>query len=83
MNEPTHNMHSLFTQLGEPNDELSIRRFIAAHRPLAGDVLLYDAPFWTEAQKQFLQEALASDSDWALVADELSTALRADCPPAQ
>lgn len=83
MNEPLHTMHNLFIQLGEPNDEMSIRRFIANHRPLAGDVPLHEAPFWTDAQSQFLQEALDSDSDWAIVADELNTALRADCPPVQ
>jgi hypothetical protein len=78
MEEFPHNMHNLFLQLGEPNDEESIRRFIAEHRSLPGDVPLHLAPFWSDAQAQFLQEAVTSDADWAVVVDELSVSLRAD-----
>lgn len=77
MDNSIHNMTNLFSQLGEPNDEASIRRFIGAHRPLAGDVPLHEAPFWSAAQAQFLREAIASDADWAVVVDELDVSLRA------
>ena len=77
MEENMHSMSTLFTQLGEPDDAALITRFIGTHRPLAGDVRLPEAPFWNEAQAQFLREAIASDADWAVVVDELSASLRA------
>jgi hypothetical protein len=76
MNPPTHNFHELFAQLGLPDDAAHIRQFIAANKGLTGAVGLADAPFWSPAQAAFLCEALQEDSDWAEVADQLSTALR-------
>jgi hypothetical protein len=76
MNKPIHHFHDLFAQLGLPHDDAHIRQFLAAHKPLAGDIALAEAPFWTPAQATFLYEALRDDSDWAEVADQLSTALR-------
>lgn len=77
MDTPSHQFHELFAQLGLPADAQSIAEFLAAHAPLAGQVLLPDAPFWTPAQAAFLREALLQDSDWAELADQLSEALRA------
>ena len=76
MNKPIQHFHDLFAQLGLPDDDVHIRQFLAAHKPLAGDIKLADAPFWTPAQAAFLHEALQDDSDWAEVADQLNTALR-------
>lgn len=76
MDTPFHHFSELFAQLGLANDAAAIERFIAEHAPLAGDVRLEDAPFWTAAQAQFLREAMGEDSDWAELADQLSTALR-------
>jgi hypothetical protein len=76
MNKPIQHFHDLFAQLGLPDDDAHIRQFLVAHKPLAGDIKLADAPFWTPAQAAFLQEALQDDSDWAEVADQLNTALR-------
>ena len=50
MDASTHAFHNLFEQLGLPNDDVSIRRFIETHSPLADDIYLADAPFWTPAQ---------------------------------
>ena len=76
MDKPIHHFCELFAQLGLPSDEHGIRQFIAAHTPLAADVKLPDAPFWTSAQAAFLCEALLQDSDWALLVDQLSETLR-------
>jgi Protein of unknown function (DUF2789) len=57
-------------------DDAAIRRFLAAHYPLANSVKLAEAPFWTAAQKTFLREACVQDADWALLVDQLSAALR-------
>lgn len=76
MNSSIHHFSDLFAQLGLPSDAQNIRQFIAAHSPLAAGVKLPDAPFWTPAQAAFLCDALRQDSDWAMLADQLSQALR-------
>ena len=77
MERPIHNLNNLFAQLGCPNDDAAIRQFINRHRPLAGNVLLHEAPFWSPAQAAFLRESLLDDADWAEVVDELNADLRA------
>jgi hypothetical protein len=76
MNKPNHHFHDLFAQLGLPSSAQGIQQFIAAHSPLAADVKLAQAPFWTPAQATFLHEAVLDDSDWAELADQLNNALR-------
>jgi Protein of unknown function (DUF2789) len=70
-----HRFSELFAQLGLDTDLGSIRSFIACHAPLAGDVRLEDAPFWTPAQARLLRESLTVDADWAEVVDRLNLAL--------
>ena len=53
MERPVHRLSALFAQLGQPNDEKSIAQFIDSHRPLAADVRLHEATFWTPAQAAF------------------------------
>ncbi|WP_028454898.1 DUF2789 domain-containing protein [Chitinilyticum litopenaei] len=65
---------TLFAQLGLPNRPGDIQAFIASH-PLAADIPLAEAPFWTPAQAGFLREALASDGEWAELVDELAMLL--------
>ena len=43
----------------------------------------WHAPFWNDAQRQFLREELREDADWAIVVDELSEALHADAVKAR
>lgn len=76
MDKPAHRFGELFAQLGLPSDEPGIARFLSTHTPLAGEIKLPDAPFWTPAQAAFLREALLQDSDWAELVDQLSEALR-------
>ena len=71
-----HDMRSLFAQLGLPSDDSAIDAYIAAHRPLAPDLDLADAPFWSEAQAEFLREELLVDADWASAIDDLNASLR-------
>ncbi|QCB48430.1 DUF2789 domain-containing protein [Hydrogenophaga sp. PAMC20947] len=83
MQDAHHHFSDLFAQLGLPNDPQGITQFLTQHAPLAGDVRLPDAPFWSPAQAAFLTEALLLDSDWAELADQLSEALRGqETPPA-
>ena len=75
MNLTHHSVADLFAQLGLPNEEAEIQAFVAAHRPLPGDVRLADAPFWTEAQARFLRDEIREDADWAEVVDQLNLML--------
>lgn len=75
MEGTVHNLSSLFAQLGEPNDEASIARFIETHGPLPADQRFHEAPFWTPSQASFLCESLLHDADWAAAADELNMKL--------
>lgn len=71
-----HTLNSLFKQLGLPSEDASIERFIASHRPLDNSIALYRAPFWTDAQRNFLKEEIIEDADWAAVIDDLNGRLR-------
>jgi hypothetical protein len=77
MDLSTHTLHGLFAQLGLPNSEADVQRFIATHRPLDEEIRLADAPFWTPAQAQFLREEFTEDADWIEIVDQLNLALRA------
>jgi hypothetical protein len=76
MDQPLHHFSDLFAQLGLPNDESGIRRFLSTHSPLDEAVPLPNASFWSPAQATFLRESLLEDSDWAELVDQLSEALR-------
>jgi len=76
MESPIHRFHDLFAQLGLPNQPHEIRQFLTEHCPVAPDIELPNAPFWTPAQASFLREALEQDSDWSELADQLNEALR-------
>lgn len=76
MESAIHRFHDLFAQLGLPNQPQEIRQFLTAHRPLAPDIELPNAQFWTPAQASFLREVLEQDSNWSELADQLSEALR-------
>lgn len=71
-----HSMTDLFAQLGLPCEPGQIQAFIAQHRPLADDVRLADAPFWTPAQAAFIREQRQLDADWSQQIDALSVSLR-------
>ena len=76
MDTSIHTMQTLFCQLGMAGDEQQINAFIEKHRPLPPDIALSEADFWNEAQAAFLAEAVAEDSDWCELVDELDCLLR-------
>lgn len=76
MDTTTHDLTTLFEQLGLAGDTSSIDAFIETHRPLAARVRLAEAPFWNDGQSAFLDEALNEDSDWAELVDQLDVRLR-------
>ena len=42
------------------------------------DVDVVDAPYWSDAQRQFLAEQLKADASWSIVVDQLSESLHED-----
>lgn len=74
MDTSSHDLPTLFAQLGLPSDATSINSFISSHELPAG-TSLPKASFWNPAQASFLHEALADDADWAEAADEMAMLL--------
>ncbi|WP_053214839.1 DUF2789 domain-containing protein [Pseudomonas sp. Q12-87] len=76
MESPIHNLPALFKQLGLSDDAADIEKFIAVHSPLKPELHLADAFFWSEGQRQLLQDEILEDADWAEVIDQLDVLLR-------
>ena len=74
MDTTSNTLNSLFEQLGLPSSDQEIEQFIQSH-PLADDVSILDAEFWTDAQRQFLHESLKQDADWSPIVDDLNVML--------
>ena len=74
MTQTRPRMTHLFEQLGLDATESGIANFIETHQ-LAADIFISDAPFWTDAQRQFISEKLKSDGEWALVVDQMNESL--------
>ena len=77
METPIHSINNLFAQLGLPSDQAAVENFIKTHSPLATNLPLSEASFWTPAQAAFLCEEILKDADWAEVIDELNARLHA------
>lgn len=71
-----HNICELFAQLGLASDAAGLDAFFEQYAPLPNDIALWDAPWWSPAQAQFLREALKEDAMWEIAVDELNTRLR-------
>lgn len=55
MESPTHNLPSLFKQLGLPDDAESIDQFIATHSPLKPELHLADAFSGARVRRSFCE----------------------------
>ncbi len=77
MNTAEPRMSNLFLQLGLDAGDQAIADFIRSHQ-LPADVHIVDAPYWNEAQRQFLAEQIKADAAWAIVVDQLNESLHED-----
>ncbi|MFA6040679.1 MAG: DUF2789 domain-containing protein [Methylophilus sp.] len=77
MDLSSHQLSNLFDQLGLDSEPNAIAAFVKEHSPLASNILLADAKFWTDSQASFLREEILKDSDWAEVIDQLNEILHA------
>lgn len=77
MNTAEPRMSNLFLQLGLDAGDPPIADFIRSHQ-LPADVHIVDAPYWSEAQRQFLAEQIKADAAWAIVVDQLNESLHED-----
>ncbi len=76
MNSVYYSMANLFQQLGLPSEPEEIDDFVAKHKALSDGVTIAQAPFWNDAQAQFIVQALDSDSEWCEAVDQLDARLR-------
>lgn len=74
MENSQHAFYELFAQLGLPNSEAAIQRFITQHS-LPSTTQLADADFWTTAQAEFIRESWKQDADWSALIDQLNNSL--------
>jgi len=74
MEQHTHTLNMLFAQLGLPDSQVEVERFLGEHR-LKSEEKLHEATFWSSAQSRLIRELWHQDSDWAVVLDELNTRL--------
>lgn len=77
MSQVRPRMTNLFEQLGLDSSEEAIQHFIVSHQ-LPADVLIADADFWSDGQRQLIMEKVKSDGSWAIVVDQLNEALHED-----
>ncbi|WP_028605617.1 DUF2789 domain-containing protein [Ottowia thiooxydans] len=77
MDRAVPRMSNLFLQLGLDESDQAIADFIKSHQ-LNSDVALADAPYWNEAQRQFLTEQIKADAAWTTVVDQLNESLHED-----
>ncbi|MFY8272690.1 DUF2789 domain-containing protein [Pseudoalteromonas sp. SSDWG2] len=75
MDTSKHTMNTLFEQLGLPSSDNQIEQFVSNHK-LGDSIQIADAPFWSVAQRHFIQESLAQDADWSELIDILDAQLR-------
>lgn len=77
MSNAVPRMTNLFLQLGLDASDPAIAGFIKTHQ-LPAEVAIADAPYWSEAQRQFLSEQVKADAAWAIVVDQLNESLHED-----
>ncbi len=77
MDTATHDLPTLFAQLGLDNSDEAIEGFIHTYAgTLKDSAHLHQAPFWNAGQARFLADAIREDADWAEAVDSLSALLR-------
>ena len=76
MESMSHDLSSLFEQLGLEDSNEAINYFISKHKPLSDHVPLHEAEFWNNTQAEFLKQAIDEDADWAIVVDQLDAMFR-------
>lgn len=74
MEQPSHDLKTLFDQLGLPSDGEAIDDFIDTHA-LPPEIKLVEADFWSDQQKELLQEWLLADGEEAVLVDQLNVRL--------
>ncbi|WHI48620.1 DUF2789 family protein [Microbulbifer sp. JMSA004] len=70
-----HTLKDLFSQLGLASEDAQIHEFLVTHY-LHRHEKLSAASFWSDGQREFLENAILDDSDWCVAVDELDTLLR-------
>lgn len=72
----SHNLNSLFEQLGIPSTDDEIMNFLLNNNKVPSHIQIHQAKFWSPAQAEFIRTALAENSSWSGVIGSLDTLLR-------
>ncbi len=75
MDMSPHNMNTLFEQLGLDASPKGMKSFVENHN-IPADMPLEEAPFWNQAQADFIKDSLQQDGDWSEFVDQLDAMLR-------
>lgn len=76
MDTHTSTINNLFEQLGLEGSDEAIEQFVSDNGPIAKEVPLWEADFWSPAQASLLKQMKEEDADWAPTVDELDVMLR-------
>jgi hypothetical protein len=81
MHTPAYSLNTLFAQMGLESSDEAIDLFIRSHGSISRESPLSEARCWTPSQSALLKEALADDSDWTEVVDQLHALLQKNIKP--
>jgi hypothetical protein len=76
MNLVNFTMNSLFKQLGLGHSDLAVREFLHTASQLCTENPLHTSLIWNQAQADFLQQAIAEDSEWCALVEQLDACIR-------
>ena len=77
MEEIQITLEHLFQQLGLDASEKDMDTFVDQHQ-LSADISLTHADFWTDEQRQFIQQNVNADNQWAMMIEILNELLHGE-----
>lgn len=75
MDTSTHDISTLFEQLGLDGSQSGVTDFVKVHT-IPDNMTIDQASFWTDSQRSFLRDSLEVDGDWSETVDQLDAMLR-------
>lgn len=74
--QQSHQLSSLFKQLGMAHDTAAIENFINDNSVVPDGTEIHELQCWSRSQTNFLQQAITEDAEWCIGVDQLNTVLR-------
>lgn len=77
MSDVNITLETLFQKLGLASDEKDMDSFVDLHQLTIG-VKLESAPFWSDEQRQFLENYKSKNDEWAVIIELLDELLHGE-----